>query len=91
MQPQDAIDLVREALFTALLLSAPVLGVGLLVALLIGVLQALTQVQDQTISFVPKIVVMLAALAVLLPWLVERMVDYSRLLITHIPVSITGG
>jgi flagellar biosynthesis protein FliQ len=85
MSAQDAIELARQALMQTLLLSSPVLAVGLVVGLVIGLLQALTQVQEQTIAFVPKILAMLAALVLLLPWLVATMVQYSSQLITSIP------
>ena len=85
MEPQTAIDLGREAMSMALLVSAPVLLVGIGVGLLIGLLQALTQIQDQTLSFVPKILAMLTAFAIGLPWLIQRMVEYSGTLISNIP------
>jgi len=91
MNPQDAIDLGREALVTALLVGAPVLLVGVVVGLLIGLVQALTQIQDQTISFVPKIILMVAALGFCLPWLVQQMVEYSTELIGSIPQRLMGG
>jgi flagellar biosynthetic protein FliQ len=91
MDAQLAIDLTRGALLTALLLGAPILVVGLAVALLMGLLQALTQIQDQTISFVPKLLAMTAALGFALPWLVQRMVEYSAVLIHNIPQTIAGG
>ena len=53
--------------------------------LLIGLIQALTQIQDQTISFVPKIVTMVLVLVMCLPWLIQRMMTYSEDLITNIP------
>ncbi len=91
MQAHDAIDLGREAIATALWVSAPVLIVGMIVGLLIGLLQALTQIQDQTISFVPKIIAMVLALGFTLPWLVQTMTDYSEALILNIPRLIMGG
>ena len=91
MEPQQAIDLGREAMSMALLVSAPVLLVGIGVGLLIGLLQALTQIQDQTLSFVPKILAMLTAFAIGLPWLFQRMVEYSGTLISNIPRVVLGG
>ncbi len=85
MDPQDAIELGREALWTALLIGSPVLVAGMVVGLLIGLVQALTQIQEQTVAFVPKIVAMVLALAVTLPWLIVRMIEYSTDLILHIP------
>jgi flagellar biosynthesis protein FliQ len=91
MQMEQAVDLGRQAMLTALLLGSPVLAVGLLVALGIGILQTLTQIQDQTIVLVPKIVAMIAAVGLLLPWLVARLVEYSQVLIGDIPSTIFGG
>ena len=91
MDTNEAINLTQQAMLTALLLGAPVLLVGMIAGLLIGLTQALTQVQDQTVAFVPKIVAMVAALVLCLPWLVQRMVEYSEFLITNIPKSIAGG
>jgi flagellar biosynthetic protein FliQ len=88
MDPQLAIELGREALWTALLVGAPVLLAGMAVGLLIGLLQALTQIQEQTISFVPKIVAMVLVLSFALPWLIAIMVRYSSELITSIPDTL---
>ena len=85
MEPQDAIDLGREAIWTALLIGSPVLLAGMTVGLLIGLLQALTQIQEQTVAFVPKIVAIVLALSIALPWLITRMLQYSADLITGIP------
>ncbi len=91
MSIEQAIDLVRHALWMALVLSSPILAAGLAVALVAGLLQALTQIQDQTISFVPKILAMGATLALLLPWLIARLVEYSQFLILEIPRTLAGG
>jgi flagellar biosynthetic protein FliQ len=91
MDAQDAITLTQQAMLTALMVSAPLLLVGMAVGLLVGLAQALTQVQDQTVSFVPKIVAMVAALVFCLPWLVQKMIEYSELLFANIPRTIGGG
>lgn len=76
MDVTDAVDLGREAVMVALLISSPVLIAGLVVGLAVGLLQALTQVQEQTVAFVPKIVAMVAVLAFSLPWLLNQMIQY---------------
>ncbi len=91
MDVQMAVDLAREALSTALLIGAPILLVGVAVGLVISLGQALTQIQDQTISFVPKIVTMMLVLVMCLPWLIQRMMTYSENLITNIPRTLLGG
>ena len=85
MDPQVAVDLGREALMVTTIISAPVLIAGVLVGLGIGLLQALTQVQEQTVAFVPKIVAMALALAFSLPWILQQMVDYAANLLQDIP------
>lgn len=91
MDPQDAVDLGRQAMVTALVIGAPVLVVGMIVGLAVGLIQALTQIQDQTIAFVFKIVAMIVTLAFSLPWLLQTMIDYSEELFTNIPATILGG
>ena len=91
MNPEDAIELSRNALLMALMIGAPVLLVGVFMGLLIGLLQALTQIQDQTIAFVPKVVAMIATVAICLPWLIQRMMEYSEDLIMDIPRIVMGG
>lgn len=88
MQPQDAIDLGREALVVATLIAAPVLIAGMLVGLLIGLIQALTQIQEQTVAFVPKLLAMVIALGLSLPWILTRLIEYSRELIENIPHTL---
>ena len=85
MDVQDAIDLSRQAIWTALLIGSPVLLSGMAVGLLVGLLQALTQIQEQTIAFVPKIVAMMMVLSFALPWLITQMMEYSKELISGIP------
>jgi flagellar biosynthesis protein FliQ len=89
MNAGDAIDLVRTAIVMSLILGAPLLFVGMVVGLIISLIQALTQIQDQTVSTVPKLVAMVLAMIVCLPWLTDRMVEYSRDLILEIPQRIS--
>ncbi len=85
MDPQSAIDLGRQALWTTLIVASPVLVAALVVGLVIGLLQAMTQIQEQSLAFVPKIIVMLLVLSISLPWLISRMVQYTSTLIGGIP------
>jgi flagellar biosynthesis protein FliQ len=88
MDPQDAVDLGREALTITLLVSSPILLAGMLVGLLVGLLQAVTQIQEQTVTFVPKLVAMVVVVTLLLPWLINQMVQYSHDLIANIPAML---
>jgi len=91
MDAQQAIDISREAITTTLWLGAPLLAVALAVAVLVGFFQALFQMHDPTISFVPKLVATIVAGALCLPWLLDRLVEYSQVLITNIPQTLSGG
>jgi flagellar biosynthetic protein FliQ len=91
MDAQAAVDLGRQAILVALVISAPMLIVGTVIGLLIGLLQALTQVQDQTVSFVPKIIAMVLVLSLCLPWLIQQMVEYSTTLYQNVPRVIAGS
>lgn len=68
----------QRALLFSLEISVPILAVGLVVGLFMSVLQAVTQIQEQMLSFIPKVVAMAAALLVLTPWLLSVMADYVR-------------
>jgi len=78
----DAVDVVRTALFESLLIAGPILGAGLVVGLIISLFQAVTQIQEQTLTFVPKIVVMILVAILLLSWISFRMADFAREMFT---------
>lgn len=73
----ESLGFVREALMLSLVLSAPVLGAGLLVGLVISLLQAVTQVQEQTLAFVPKIVAMVLVAILLLGWMGSQLSEFA--------------
>lgn len=72
------ITLGQNALYTALLVAAPLLGVSLIIGLVIGIFQATTQLQDQTLSFVPKIIAVLVTVVLLAPWMLRIMVAFTQ-------------
>ena len=84
---EEAVEVVRSALFEALLIAAPILGAGLVVGLCVSLFQAVTQIQEQTMTFVPKIVVMIVVAIFLLSWITIRMADFAREMFT----GISGG
>jgi flagellar biosynthetic protein FliQ len=85
MNTEIAVDLARQATMLTILLSAPLMLLALVVGLVISILQAVTQIQEQTIQFVPKLILMLGAMVVLLPWTLSRLIEYSTNLIREIP------
>jgi flagellar biosynthesis protein FliQ len=82
------IELMRQAMVTTLWLAAPALVTGMVVGLAIGLLQAVTQVQEQAVAFVPKLIVTVLVLSLTLPWLIGQIVQYSHDLITSIPGNL---
>ena len=79
------VDLGRQALWMTMLISAPILGIGLLVGLTVGVFQAATSINEQTLSFIPKLVALGVTLALTGGWMINTMVDYTRVLFGRIP------
>ena len=88
MTADQAIELARHALLVALVLAAPVLGMALLIGLITSALQTATQLHDQSLSFVPRLVVIMFIALVTLPWGLETLVDYSSELFRNIPSNL---
>ncbi len=81
MVDDSAVELVREMLIITLKIAAPILLAGIVVGLVISILQAITSIQDQSLALVPKIVAMIVVAVLLLPWIVERLVEYTQMLL----------
>lgn len=85
MTPEMVTELGRQALETTLLISAPFLGLSLVVGLTVSALQAMTQLNEATLSFVPKVLTMFAAIVVFMPWVLGVMTTFMTQLFTNIP------
>lgn len=85
MSPDFVVGFGRQAIELCLMMALPMLGVGLSVGVVVSIIQAATQIQEQTLTFIPKIVCMFLALLVALPWLMERMTTFTRDVIINIP------
>ena len=79
------VDLGRQALWITMLVSAPLLVVGLAVGLLIGIFQAATSINEQTLSFIPKLIALGLTLSIAGGWMINTLVDYTRVLFGRIP------
>ncbi|MBX3389943.1 MAG: flagellar biosynthetic protein FliQ [Phycisphaeraceae bacterium] len=77
MIDESMLEMVRQCLVVTLKIAAPVLLAGIVIGLAISLLQAVTSIQDQTLSLVPKIVVMVVVAALLLPWLLGKLAEYA--------------
>ena len=89
MTPQMVVEIGREALTVTLLIAAPMLGFGLVVGLVISIFQAVTQINEMTLTFVPKILAVAAALLIFLPWMINVLTDFTRHMFDLIP-SLVG-
>ncbi|WP_323017898.1 flagellar biosynthesis protein FliQ [Castellaniella sp.] len=85
MTPEAVMSLTYQALRVALTIAGPLLLVTLMVGLLISIFQAATQINEMTLSFIPKLLAVGATLVLLGPWLLTTMVDYIRTLLESIP------
>lgn len=88
MTPESVIQIGRHALEMTLLVSAPLLLAALAVGLLVSVFQAATQINEMTLSFIPKLVAILVAMVLAGPWMITTMTDYMRQLLENLPFMI---
>lgn len=88
MTPESVIQIGRHALEMTLLVSAPLLLAALAVGLLVSVFQAATQINEMTLSFIPKLIAILVAMVLAGPWMITTMTDYMRQLLENLPFMI---
>ncbi|MFP4251531.1 MAG: flagellar biosynthesis protein FliQ [Guyparkeria sp.] len=88
MSPDTVIDLTRQALMVILYLSMPILLTALAVGLLIGMFQAATQINEMTLSFIPKMIAVVVAILLAAPWMLQVIVDFTERLFNNIPSLI---
>lgn len=88
MSGDTIINLSQNALLMVLVISAPMLGLGLAVGLLVSVFQATTSIQEQTLAFIPKIVAVFIAILIFGPWMLTMMVDYMARIFINLPQYI---
>jgi len=85
MNPDLVLQIARDAIEITLYLSVPILGVGLVVGVLVSLFQTVTSIQDASLVFVPKLVVVLLVLLFLSPWMMRKMVSYTEQIIVNLP------
>jgi flagellar biosynthetic protein FliQ len=88
MNPDSVVNLVQQALQTTILVSAPLLLAALVTGLIVSVFQAATQINEMTLSFIPKLLAIFAAAVIAGPWMLGLMVDFTRRLFAAIPGMI---
>ncbi|MBL8386731.1 MAG: flagellar biosynthesis protein FliQ [Hydrogenophaga sp.] len=85
MDPQAALTMGQNALFMVLIVAAPVLGAVLVVGLLVSLFQAITQIHEATLSFVPKLIAAIAVVAIAGPWMMTTLVEFIRSTLLALP------
>jgi flagellar biosynthetic protein FliQ len=88
MTPETVMTIGQRALEMTLMLAAPMLLVGLMIGILVGIFQAATQINEMTLSFIPKLLGIAATLVVAGPWMLKQLVGYTHMLIASIPSLI---
>ena len=88
MTPEFVVTFAQEAIKTTILVSMPMLGLGLAVGLIVALFQAVTQIHEMTLTFVPKILIVLLALLFFANWMLERLITFTSTTITQIPYFI---
>lgn len=82
------IDFTKSAMETALLLSAPMLLAGLVVGVLVSIFQAVTSIQEMTLTFIPKILAVMASMVIFFPWMIQKLVSFTANIFINIPTYI---
>ncbi|KUJ96394.1 MAG: flagellar biosynthesis protein FliQ [Desulfonauticus sp.] len=85
MTPEFVIGFARQAIELTLLISLPMLGVGLVVGVFISIIQAATQLQEMTLSIIPKIISIFLVLLISFPWIMDKMITFTRELLLNLP------
>lgn len=88
MTPDTVIAIIRQALEVGMLVAGPMLLASLLMGLLVSIFQAATQINEMTLSFIPKLLVMFVVLVISGPWAVQLLVDYVQRLLSSIPTLV---
>lgn len=88
MTPEFVVSFAKEAIQLTILMSMPMLGLGLVVGLAVSIFQATTSIQEMTLTFVPKILAVLLGLLYFAPWMLEKITEYTENLINQIPMYI---
>jgi flagellar biosynthetic protein FliQ len=88
MNPEYAVDLLKNAMIQAATMGAPILLVAMIIGLMVSLFQAVTSIHEQTLSFVPKVIGVMGLLVFLLPWLTSSMMGFTKAMIERMPQMV---
>ena len=85
MTPELTITLMKQTLYTVLMVAGPLLAAGLIIGVLVSIFQTVTQIREMSLTFVPKIVGVLIVLAVFAPWMASTLIDFTMTIFRYVP------
>lgn len=88
MTSDFALQLVQQLLWNTVLVAAPILGLTMIVGLIISIIQVVTQIQEMSLTFIPKIIMVVVALAIFGPWMLGKLINYASTTIQNIPLYL---
>ncbi len=88
MNPEFSVELIKNMMFQAVTLASPILMTVMVIGLSVSLFQAVTSIQEQTLTFVPKVIGVVALLVILLPWMLRSMIEFTRAVIERIPSMV---
>ncbi|MFZ7944705.1 flagellar biosynthesis protein FliQ [Neobacillus sp. 19] len=88
MTAEGLMGLGQNSIYLTLMVVAPILGIALIIGLIVSIIQTVTQIQEQTLSFAPKIIAVFLGLLVFGPWMLTHLVDFTRNILTNLPSFI---
>lgn len=78
MDAREAIDIINKMFYITLLILTPILSAGLIIGLTIAIFQSITQIQEMTLTFIPKMLAMLLVMIYTMPWMLQKVIDFTR-------------
>ncbi|MFQ5431979.1 MAG: flagellar biosynthesis protein FliQ [Nitrospinota bacterium] len=88
MSPEFVVDFARRAMEVTLMVSAPMLGFGLIIGLTVSIFQAVTSIQEMTLTFIPKILGVMIAIIVFMPWMLQVMLSFTANILINFPLWV---
>jgi flagellar biosynthetic protein FliQ len=88
MNPEFSVELIKNMMFQAVTLASPILMTVMVIGLSVSLFQAVTSIQEQTLTFVPKVIGVVALLVLLLPWMLRSLIEFTRAVIERIPSMV---
>lgn len=87
LSQSEAVSVIQQALYTVMIVSAPMLGIALIIGLIVSVFQAATQINEQTLAFAPKIIAVFVSIIIFGPWILNKLIDFTEKLFDYMNMA----